>query len=144
MPMKALALAAIRCYQRFISPYKGFSCPYHRYTGRASCSDLGYRAIRRFGVWDGLGVLRQRLDCCGSVYRDHAPPPAVLHDQAGFCDLSCDGCDFPTCDFLPDSDCSDLPCDCGDWGSLDKRQERKAKRQIHRQERKAKRHASFR
>lgn len=140
--MKALALAAIRCYQRYISPYKGFSCAYHKYTGRASCSDLGYRAIRRFGVWDGLGVLRHRLDCCGSVYREHAPRLTVPQRQAGFCDASCDipTCDGPPdCDFMPDLDWCEPACDCGDWSSSDKRQENRTKRQLTRQERKAKR-----
>ncbi|MDQ1813775.1 membrane protein insertion efficiency factor YidD [Massilia sp. CCM 9210] len=56
--MKTLALSAIGFYQRHLSPYKGFRCAYCAYTGNASCSALGARAIRRYGVWDGLGVGR--------------------------------------------------------------------------------------
>jgi len=51
-----LALLAITLYQRHLSPYKGFRCAYALHTGRASCSRLGYRAIRRHGL-RGLGLL---------------------------------------------------------------------------------------
>jgi uncharacterized protein len=64
------ALAAIRGYQQFISPYKGFCCAYRVHTGKASCSAFGYRAISRFGVWNGVGVLKKRLTLCGDVFRN--------------------------------------------------------------------------
>lgn len=59
--MKILVLAAIRFYQRKLSPHKGFSCAYAACTGHARCSALGYRAVRRLGVWHGLSVLDRRL-----------------------------------------------------------------------------------
>ena len=49
-PLKILALAAITLYQRFVSPRKGFSCAYRFHTGGPSCSVLGFRAVRRYGV----------------------------------------------------------------------------------------------
>lgn len=107
--MKQLALAAIRLYQHHLSPRKGFCCAYRCHTGHASCSQLGYRSIRRFGLGRGLLLLRQRLVKCGIAHRRHAlRPGAAFRQQAGFCDLSCD---------LPcDGDCS--PCDLiGEWGS---------------------------
>lgn len=110
--MKQLALAAIQLYQRQLSPHKGFCCAYRCHTGHASCSQLGYRSIRRFGLRRGLLLLRQRLLKCGIAHRRHAAwPGAAFRQQAGFCDLSCD---------LPcDGDCS--PCDLiGDWGSSGK------------------------
>lgn len=126
--MKFIALFAIRFYQRAISPYKGFRCAYAACSGRASCSALGYRAIRRFGVWHGLAVLDRRLEKCGVAARRNRPPTrAALGQQAGFVDCSCDvgSCDLPSCDLpscdLPSgvgdacggaSDC--LSCDC-DW-----------------------------
>jgi uncharacterized protein len=112
--MKSLALLAIRGYQRFISPYKGFRCAYRLHTGRCTCSGLGYRAIRRYGVIDGLGVLRVRLARCGQVHRKHRPKPHQLSRQAGVCDVGCDvgGCDAPggetACHF----------CNCFDCGSF--------------------------
>ncbi len=101
--MKALALWAIRVYQRFLSPRKGFRCSYAAHTGHASCSALGYRAIRRFGVVDGIGVLNLRLHKCGVAHRRYRPSTTpALAAQAGFCDCDCGPspgeCDWP-CDF---------------------------------------------
>jgi putative component of membrane protein insertase Oxa1/YidC/SpoIIIJ protein YidD len=45
MTAAALALAAIRCYQRRISPHKGFSCALRVATGGAGCSAYGYAVI---------------------------------------------------------------------------------------------------
>ena len=55
----ALALAAIRFYQRRISPHKGFSCALRVATGGASCSAYGYAVIARFGLARGLGLLQK-------------------------------------------------------------------------------------
>jgi putative component of membrane protein insertase Oxa1/YidC/SpoIIIJ protein YidD len=134
-----LALCAIRGYQRFLSPYKGFSCALRSATGGDSCSAYGYRAIRRGGLRVGLRLLRQRMHLCGHVHRRPATVRhPLLHAQRGHCDLSCDvpSCDVPSCD-TPSCDLPgcDLPakldwavdaldivsqcsgCDCGscDW-----------------------------
>lgn len=101
--MKALALLAIRGYQRYLSPRKGFCCAYAAFTGHASCSALGYRAIRRFGVIDGIALLDRRLYKCGVAYRRHRPAaPRALGRQGGFLDCACDA----------PGDCSS-PCNCG-------------------------------
>ena len=112
--MRSLLLAAIVAYQRYISPYKGFRCAYCAHTGRASCSALGYRAIRRFGVYDGIGVLQERLFRCGVAHRRYRRPPAVINYQAGECDP---GCDWP-CEFDKGKACDTCDClsdlaDCG-------------------------------
>jgi uncharacterized protein len=70
--LTSAALAAIQGYQRYLSPYKGFCCAYRVYTGKAGCSQFGYRAISRFGIFDGLAVLKKRLALCGLVYRQCA------------------------------------------------------------------------
>lgn len=108
--MKRLALAAIRIYQRYLSPKKGYCCAYRAHTGHASCSTLGYRAIERFGVFRGVGILRQRMYKCGVAYRRFHTSPRILHSQSGYCDLPCDA----PCD-LPHAHC-DLPCDGCDLG----------------------------
>ncbi|MES3024627.1 MAG: membrane protein insertion efficiency factor YidD [Pseudomonadota bacterium] len=96
--LRALALGMIRFYRRFISPYKGFRCAYCALTGNASCSTLGYRAVRRYGAFQGVQVLRGRLAKCGVAYRRYHAPGlrqglGQVNRQAGFCD--CDpGCDF--------------------------------------------------
>lgn len=131
LTMRSLILFAIRAYQRCLSPYKGFSCAYRCHTGRASCSDFGYRAIRLLGVGAGLSILRERMFLCGVAHRRHAPPRVRPHwKQRGDCDVGCDGCDFPD---LPSaeslSDCTNC-CDSGncDW-SNGKRKSRKGKTQ---------------
>ena len=103
--MRFFALLAIRFYQRFLSPYKGFCCAYGVHTGYASCSVLGYRAVRRFGVWHGVQVLDARLLKCGVAYQRQRA--ALLSRQAGSCDLPCS---------LDVGDCLDLG-DCCDWRS---------------------------
>jgi putative component of membrane protein insertase Oxa1/YidC/SpoIIIJ protein YidD len=95
----ALALAAIRFYQRFVSPYKGFSCALRVATGGASCSAYGHAVIARFGLLRGLGLLQRRFELCGHVHmrtRAPAPPHPRLKYQRGFCDAPCDlPCDGP-------------------------------------------------
>jgi putative component of membrane protein insertase Oxa1/YidC/SpoIIIJ protein YidD len=119
--MRALALAAIRGYQRFLSPLKGFSCAFRVFTGAESCSSYGYRVIERFGLRRGLGLLDRRLALCGHVHRSARPVVhhPLLHRQRGECDLPCDaGC----CDLHHAGHCAgDLfsSCSgCGDcsWG----------------------------
>ncbi|MBL8483981.1 MAG: membrane protein insertion efficiency factor YidD [Rhodocyclaceae bacterium] len=120
--MKALALLAIRLYQRLLSPRKGWCCAYRHHTGRAGCSELGYRAIRRLGLLRGLGVLSERLYKCGVAYRRHNAAAPRLHRQAGVCDASCDlPChgDLGSCACDLFSNC-DLPGDCSNGRQRDK------------------------
>jgi putative component of membrane protein insertase Oxa1/YidC/SpoIIIJ protein YidD len=113
--VKGLALAAIRGYQRWISPYKGYRCALCAITGGDSCSAYGYLVIERFGLRRGLGLLDRRLELCGHVHRKAAAAavaplsrPRVRnpwrHKEQGVCDVPCDspGCDLP-----------DLPCHGG-------------------------------
>jgi uncharacterized protein len=102
--MRAIALKSIRLYQRFLSPYKGFSCAYRVHTGSRSCSALGYRAISRYGFAGGISVLRKRLHLCGVAYRRFGATAQRFRElQRGSMDCACD---------LPcDGDCSpDLNC----------------------------------
>lgn len=120
--LRAVALGAIRLYQRWVSPHKGFVCAYRVHTGRCGCSQLGYRAIRRYGVGKGWRVLRQRTGLCGVAHWRHTParprPPAR---ERGDCD-----CDLP-CDLTGPSVCDVFSCcDAGscDWPSRkDKRRD---------------------
>ncbi len=116
--MRHCVLAAIRSYQRWISPYKGYRCAYRVHTGRAGCSALGYRAVRRYGVLRGLACLRARLHRCGEVYR-RCSGVAVRAPlaQRGDCDP---GCDAGWLDAAGLCDCAG----CGDRG----RRKRRARR----------------
>lgn len=125
--MRPFLLAAIRFYQRFLSPLKGYVCAFRVHTGRCSCSALGYRAMRRFGALHGLAVLRRRLYLCGVAFRRYSSPPrrppaAQRGDcDIGLCDLPCDGgchshCHVPGGQF--GRFIGDL-ASCGDCGSCD-------------------------
>jgi putative component of membrane protein insertase Oxa1/YidC/SpoIIIJ protein YidD len=125
--MKRLALAAIRGYQRWISPHKGFCCALRAATGGGSCSAYGYLVIERFGLRRGLGLLQRRLELCGHVHRSARPaapasrPRSAVrnpwrHKEQGHCDVPCDS----SCDTPCDGDCS------WEWGETRRReQERK-------------------
>jgi putative component of membrane protein insertase Oxa1/YidC/SpoIIIJ protein YidD len=123
--MRPLLIALIRGYQRWLSPRKGFQCAYHRHTGRATCSTLGLRAVRRYGVVGGLRVLRERFAACGEAHDalrggDTLRVPRL---QRGSCDL-----DLP-CDFdLPGGSsgrgCDANTCPC-DWPTSRRRRRRR-------------------
>lgn len=74
--MRALAIAPIRAYQRFVSPLIPRRCKYH-----PTCSAYAVDAVREFGVMRGFVLAGWRLLRCnpwshGGV--DHA------HDQTVF------------------------------------------------------------
>jgi putative component of membrane protein insertase Oxa1/YidC/SpoIIIJ protein YidD len=119
LPVRIVALGLIRMYQRHISPHKGFRCAYHHHLNGPSCSNFGYRALRRYGVVRGLATLRVRLELCGTFGRASRKASFPIRQQ-GACDVSpldffdfdCDGgtpragrwspfdfCDFPCCDW---------------------------------------------
>lgn len=127
-PARGLGLLAIRLYQRHVSPHKGYACAWRCHTGGASCSTLGYRAVRRHGLLGGLELIRQRTRRCGDIHRRHHPPrPRPLLAQRGDCDLPCAiGCDGPGNGGLSNicegfSDCASC-----DWPSRKKDDRREA------------------
>jgi putative component of membrane protein insertase Oxa1/YidC/SpoIIIJ protein YidD len=130
------ALATIALYQRFISPHKGFRCAHAVQTGRRGCSALGARAIRRHGLWDGLGVLSCRLDACALSHDDLRATHGRrrLNAQAGVCDIDCgafDACDAAdcACDALDCADCFDRRKRCSRGSNADAARERIEARQ---------------
>lgn len=144
--MRHLALAFIRFYQRHLSPRKGFCCAYRTHTGRQSCSALGYRAVRRFGVIGGVRVLQARTQLCGVAHRRFSPPrrlPPLA--QRGVCDVGCDlpcdgSCHLPSCNACNSlgtplecacrlADCGSSSC--GDWPSRKDAREREAEAGIY-------------
>lgn len=57
--MRAIALAAIRLYQRTLSPLLGATCRYE-----PSCSRYTYTAIERYGAFRGAWMGARRLWRC--------------------------------------------------------------------------------
>jgi len=95
------ALPSASFYQRHLSSLKGFFCAYRVHTGHCSCSALGFRAIRRYGVSRGIGALRRRMYLCGVAHRHSGATsrlPTTARLQAGFVDLDCGAPDASRCD----------------------------------------------
>ena len=57
--MRAVLVAPIRLYQRFVSPALGARCKYH-----PTCSEYAVQAIRSYGVLRGLVLAAWRVLRC--------------------------------------------------------------------------------
>lgn len=115
--LRILSLSFIRFYQRYVSPRKGFQCAYGFAGCGRSCSALGLRAVRRYGAFQGLSVLRRRLYLCGVAHRRFAPAAALAlqtRQRAGFLQAQRGDCDLGGCDVV--SDIPSLSCFVGDCG----------------------------
>ena len=111
------AVYAIRFYQRYLSPYKGFQCAYRAHTGRHSCSEYAKRIIRKRGVNALFTALPRQFARCRSAYTallaaqaaqfQTQQPSQKKKDKSDYCPLdACSGCDVPF-------ERIDLPCDIG-------------------------------
>jgi putative component of membrane protein insertase Oxa1/YidC/SpoIIIJ protein YidD len=115
------SLAAIRVYQRHLSPHKGFSCALRASTGGRSCSAYGYRVIARCGLRKGLRLLRRRLDACGRQHRFGGGPLGYQHGVCDpGCDLNCDVGDMASCVCDVLGNCGS-GCDLNPWSRSNKK-----------------------
>ncbi|MDK4684453.1 membrane protein insertion efficiency factor YidD [Kingella negevensis] len=118
--LKKWVLWNIRAYQKYVSPRKGFSCAYRVVYGGCGCSGVGYRLIRRFGVFSGCILLRRRFAHCRFAYEHFCKPTQSLSMgkfQRGFCDVPCDiPCDGDCGLTSTQSDCLDAGCNCMNFG----------------------------
>jgi putative component of membrane protein insertase Oxa1/YidC/SpoIIIJ protein YidD len=64
MATNNLAIAAIAGYQRFVSPYKGFSCAHRVLHGSESCSQYFKRVIAEDGISVAIGNAKVRFQEC--------------------------------------------------------------------------------
>jgi len=108
--MTKTALFMIELYQKYISPYKGFSCAHKIATGEIGCSGYGKKVISRYGIKTGYSLLQRRFAECKCSSEELKKDPAYkakhikkyfhpqMASQQGFCDLDCGGCDIPNCD----------------------------------------------
>ncbi len=63
-PLSALALLAIRGYQRWLSPLKGFRRAHSVLHCGRGCSSYAMQEIRTSGLIGALGAVRQRFRDC--------------------------------------------------------------------------------
>ena len=57
--MKKILIAAIRFYQKYISPMKRTKCPYY-----PTCSQYGLEAIQKYGAFKGSLLALWRILRC--------------------------------------------------------------------------------
>lgn len=62
--LNQLSYQLVRGYQRFISPYKGFSCPSGILHGDTTCSAAVRDIVRDQGLVAGLPAIRSQLQRC--------------------------------------------------------------------------------
>jgi uncharacterized protein len=60
--LRAVAIAPVRFYQRFVSPVLPRRCKYH-----PSCSQYAVDAVRRFGILRGVVLAAWRLLRCNPL-----------------------------------------------------------------------------
>lgn len=85
----------IRFYQAFISPRKGYGCPYRLHYGGSGCSGTGYRLVRRYGLIRGWFCLKRRFAYCRYAAFENRPSQSP-QSQRGDCDVT-DFCDVADC-----------------------------------------------
>lgn len=67
--MRNFFMALIVFYQRFMSPYKGFSCAHRVVNNGMSCSEAVRLIVAEHGVISGIPLMRQRFRSCHLAYR---------------------------------------------------------------------------
>ena len=60
MSLEQLAAFAIRMYQKYISPYKGFRCAHRVLHGGPSCSEFARLYVQEHTLWAMFPALRLR------------------------------------------------------------------------------------
>jgi putative component of membrane protein insertase Oxa1/YidC/SpoIIIJ protein YidD len=62
--IETLLIQAIRGYQRYISPYKGFHCAYRKATGGFSCSQYAKHVLEEHRFYEAIPKIRQQFRAC--------------------------------------------------------------------------------
>jgi putative component of membrane protein insertase Oxa1/YidC/SpoIIIJ protein YidD len=127
-----VSLGLINAYQRYLSPYKGFSCAHRVLHGGLSCSSYAKTAIAQHNLATALPLIRQRLRDCTTAAQmlPLTPQPWTQssqepnqkksnqtrrRQQPNAIDCIGDGC-LGGGDCLGNLSCLDLTCSgCGDF-----------------------------
>lgn len=117
--LRRAVAAAIRAYQRFVSPYKGFRCAYGVLHGDGTCSSRILRAVRERPSREWLPAVRAQFAQCSAAYavlrvkrrepltpEEKARRKEARKKQSDGSDCNLAGCDIGSCP--ADFDCG--PC----------------------------------
>ena len=102
--MRYFVVWLISLYQRWISPYKGFSCAHDARYQSGSCSHETKSLLLKHGLLKALPLIRLRFKACRSAYQELASQRADLP-----CDVSC-GLDLFDCGGIGKSTSASLDC----------------------------------
>lgn len=116
--IKQTGIFLIRCYQKYLSPHKGFSCAHRVLHDDESCSQYVKRMLTEQDLQVAISLSRQRfMDCktakiilrsettdqkrrngwnCGCSPKISCSPESCLNDctpDCGDCSPDCGGCD---------------------------------------------------
>lgn len=69
-PLPFVSILAIRAYQRFLSPIKGYSCAYRIKYGGPSYSAVGLEALGTNSLSDAVLILRSRFEDCQQAAKE--------------------------------------------------------------------------
>ena len=58
------AIWLIACYQKYLSPHKGWSCAYRVLSGEVSCSQYAKNVIEEEGVFTAIPIVLARFKAC--------------------------------------------------------------------------------
>ena len=95
--MRKLLAYCISCYQKRLSPHKGFSCAHRGLHKGDSCSEFTKKSILEKGIFASLKEIKQRFnECRDAALIIHKRPPIA---QRGDCDFGLSACDVSSCDF---------------------------------------------
>jgi len=123
---------AIRDYQRYISPHKGFSCAHSKLYGEASCSTYFRQSLATEGLSKTLELFPDRLTEChkagvilrsqrfGSKKEGEGKNKKISNTEESNCGFDTSGCcDFSYCDTNHNGSCDGGDCSGCDGGGCD-------------------------
>lgn len=80
-------ILAIRAYQRYVSPYKGYRCAHHQLHGRGSCSSHGIHCLQTMPLMQARSAMKVRFSECGSAAAERRATGSHPRSRAGVCHL---------------------------------------------------------
>lgn len=115
--MKSVLVFAIRLYQRYLSPHKGFCCAHAYVHGGSSCSQAVIDILNEQGVYGSYHSIRQRFQDCKQAYlsvkrKKSKKRSKSSQNKASKRNRDNDACDCVPLECLPSPSTKSEACDC--------------------------------